>query len=113
MTKEDKKILEKAYEWVYVNAPKHLQNDGFIIGVYNTMKKEVEKENVRLEKAKQYFNKNYTKKNSFEVLNFIFNEIFEGEPNKQENRWLRKIEKETGLKEQWELEAIFQATECF
>lgn len=70
-------------------------------------------EMTRLEQAKHYFNKNYTKEKAFEVLQNVFNKIFEGQPTKQENKWLKKMNKESGLKEQWDLEDAFLATECF
>ena len=66
----------------------------------------------RLEKAQEFYNK-HKNINNFETLDYIFNEIFEGDPTKEENRFLRKAEKETGLKEQYEKEKAFLATDYF
>ena len=46
MTKVNNELLEKAYEWVSENYPERLDQDGFIIGVYNAMKKDAMKKEV-------------------------------------------------------------------
>ena len=45
MTKENEKLLQKAIEWVLENKPERSDQDFYIIGVYEFMKKEAEKEN--------------------------------------------------------------------
>ena len=43
--KVNEKLLQKAIEWVLKNKPERSNEDCYILGVYEAMKKEVEKAN--------------------------------------------------------------------
>ena len=43
MTKENETLLQKAIEWVLKNKPERSNEDFYIVGVYEAMKKELEK----------------------------------------------------------------------